>query len=69
VTHGVPAFSDRSVAGILVNLRVGFQHPRKVAKFNSALPAELRYPGGERRVIEKSSQLSRECRCIAGSKD
>lgn len=52
----------------MVNLRVVFQHAAKIAKFESALPGILRKSSSESRIIEDSSKLLRECRCIARAK-
>lgn len=53
---------------MLVNSCVGFQHLAKVAKFQSALPAQLTQAESESGIIQDSSQFSRKFRCISGTK-
>src|SRR5208282_1133558 len=69
VTHGVPAFSDRSAgANSFVNSRVAFQHVVKIAKLERPLPCNLPKPSSEGRIIQNPREFSRKRRGIASTK-
>ena len=68
VTHGVPAFPDRSGMSLAVNPRVAFQHAAKIAKIERALPCHPRKPRTESRIIENSSEFFCKRLGIAGAK-
>ena len=68
MTHGKPAFSDRSGVSFAVNPCVSFQHSPKIAKFERALPRALSEASSQRWIIKDLRKALRERHCIAGAK-